>query len=112
MDYVTAVSLLKYLRQLENIKSSKSRFPCGFVSRDTDSDVNVINLQKKVDELTAQLSKMKQSCSDRVSKTKQEKDSNPVQSETSSSCVVQLPSIPNNHYQQTEQNKVITSTMR
>ena len=50
--------------------SSKSGFACGFVSRDTDSDVNVINFQKKVVELTAQLSKMKQSCSDRGSKKK------------------------------------------
>ena len=105
MDYVTVASLLKYLRQLENNKSSKSGFACGFVSRDTDSDVNVINLQKKVDELTAQLSKMKQTCCDRGSKTKQEKDSNPVQPETSSLYAVQSSSTPNNNYQQPEQKQ-------
>ena len=45
MDYVTVASLLKYLCQLKNNKCSKSGFACGLVSRDTDSDVNVINLQ-------------------------------------------------------------------
>ena len=37
-------TLLKYPRQLENNTFSKSGFACSFVSRDTDSDVNVINM--------------------------------------------------------------------
>ena len=55
LDTTTTADLLRYLRQLTDSKSSKSGLSCNIVSDDT----SVINLEKKVELLTAQLASLK-----------------------------------------------------